>query len=1068
MGKRFNTQRVRIGAVLMAALIAAIFSISQPLLADTAGFGLRAVDLKEAGNTGPVSFVVYGGGFDKSALFELTDFEGDRFSPTHAVLINEWRYIVTFNLTGAAEGKATLNVVQGGLTAQLTEALTIKNGLTGKLSFELIAPSGLRAGETGMILVSYGNTGYADVKIPLLILRVNGAAYLSTEPSGNNMGEMSVILGLPDGPLCTALRPGESVTIPYYIKVDLAGDAVATLTAIDTDDASLAGHAFDYGALLPDPSDPSYVAAQAQVAQMQTDYGGNLKVFYEKEMARLGAMTAYATNFYESMKHINGRWQAEPEASPYPMRDLGKLNSGPNPSLDPAVPPTPVGDGVKETHVVIVGINLYDLGGDVNLKGAVNDSLMMYNFFKYQMRLPDDQITLLTDNAGQGVSTIDKAVFREAILTSGADGDDNLVVFFAGHGGFVDGPSDRSEDDGLQGSLCMSDLSFAPGEEANTQVTERELHNWITEKGAGQTYLILDACHSGEFADGGFGPPRTAVVASCTAAQISGEAIYGDVEKGAWGGVLTPHLVAQLTRGESIEDAINNSRLAWAKQGFDQKPAFMPDGADVDHPFGDLTPPYQSGHLTSLPYSLDYFAKIADKNDLTPEPSRSVLDGFILEIKTEHPDWEMGSDAFNSLLSQKIEAWKIANGQSGTTRGGSMQVASGSPNPTNYLPGGLAVSQERRLFYVTDNDHGRLLMINPFERLHRRIALMEGLSHPADIDIGDKGRSAVYVNNGAVQRTFFGLTAYITDTEGHPLSGARTFLDTDLGTFNGIVDPDGYMTVMDLLKPALFSRSLFLTIYHNGGSQLYPITLQPTDQTFVKLTYSGAPGTIIPPVYGLGTLVPPEGPSFVPGPGDGEMENPLPVPAQVTPGQTTLIPDIPVDIPPDGSGVTGSPASPGTPSPGAGAASMPRIVILSPADDLKTVHTGHTLVGTVSDTSITSVILDIDGATESLPVSNKTFRQAITLSQGVNTILVRGTNDKGVTAQSDPVLVTVSPDFDGATGSLSGRLIDGYGYPAQGIRVVEESSGKVTYTDIDGHYRFTGVPVGRATIRVTL
>ena len=145
---------------------------------------------------------------------------------------------------------------------------------------------------------------------------------------------------------------------------------------------------------------------------------------------------------------------------------------------------------------------------------------------------------------------------------------------------------------------------------------------------------------------------------------------------------------------------------------------------------------------------------------------------------------------------------------------------------------------------------------------------------------------------------------------------------------------------------------------------------------------------------------------------------------------------------------------------------MPRIVIFSPADELITSALSHGLVGTVSDASITTVTVDINGSTQTLPVENKSFRGMISLSQGVSTIVVRGTTSKGITAQSDPAKVTVEPAFDGATGSLSGRLLDGYGYPAQGFRVVEESSGKVTYSDTDGRYRFTGVPVGRASIRV--
>lgn len=1044
--------RIRIFIICMMA----VAPIS--VLADSAGFGLRGVDLSLAGNTGPVSFMIYGSSLDNDTAYEVIDAGGMHFSATKAVRINEWRAIATFNLSGASEGMARVAAAKGTLQAHLENALTISDGLTGQLETKLDTTPEIKAGQVTPIYVSYANTGHTDIDLPLLVLTVHGAGYLGMKPTGNNMGEHAFILGIPDGPIYTALRPGERVTIPFYVRLDTPCTVGAMLSIIDLNDSSLFATPFDYDSLAAMTPNPSSPAVQTLIDEMAADYGPNLGTFYASELENLAQMVQINANGYASAKHVNGRWIMEPAAEPRLTRSLP-----PNPdveisALPPVTPPVNTGgDGIVQTYAIIIGITDYDnYGEDGDLKGTVTNAKLMYNHFRHQQRVPESHIQLFLDDSDDPTDSVTNEMLHNAIQNCNADGDDHLVIYFAGHSTYLDAIGGvEFEPTGLMGGLCMSDVAIDSG-----MVNERELSNWITQKNAGNTYIILDCCHSGGFTDGIFQAPRTAVLTSCKSSQIADEGYWESNGTWHWAGIYTPFFTYYLSQGESISDAHNKAHSLVDYMDYDQNAVIAPDGADVNRPFGEIDPDFITNGSRLINDETQFFAQIMEGWTThylysTIEPSEVVVDQLIAEVVQENPDVEPGSDAFNALLNDKIKQWKTEQLQTNTTRGRCISLVTATNEPATYFPGGMAASQYCRLFYVTDNANGRVLMYNPFERQHRRITLIDGLTHPADIDIGDSGRSMVYVTNGAVQRKFFGITAFITDTSGNPLSGAKVVVQSDLGEIIKIVDLDGYITVMDLLRPSLFSRSLFLTVYHDGGSQLFSLVLQTTDQTFVKLQYSGMPGVIPPPTYGSGTATPPTGPHFIPGTGDGDTTlPPEPAPALVTPGQTTLVPDIPISTSP-----------PSTP-PGGSTAAMPKIIILAPADDLVTAAAAHTLVGTVSDTSITSITLDINGVTQTIPVANKTFRQAITLTPGLNTLVASGINDKGIEAQSDPVMDTVDAAFTGDTGALTGRVMNGSGYPAQGIRIVEESTSNVTYTDINGTYRFTGIPVGRVTLRV--
>ncbi|KAF9017712.1 hypothetical protein BDP27DRAFT_1149522, partial [Rhodocollybia butyracea] len=93
---------------------------------------------------------------------------------------------------------------------------------------------------------------------------------------------------------------------------------------------------------------------------------------------------------------------------------------------------------------VIVGINNYDDGATGNLCGCVSDALLMYDYLTVDLGVPQSHISLLLSPAlsDPDISFKYGAPKRDKILNALYDlrdnndirTDDNIVLFFAGHG----------------------------------------------------------------------------------------------------------------------------------------------------------------------------------------------------------------------------------------------------------------------------------------------------------------------------------------------------------------------------------------------------------------------------------------------------------------------------------------------------------------------------------------------------------------------------------------------------------------------------------------------------------
>ncbi|HEX2967345.1 MAG TPA: caspase family protein [Syntrophorhabdaceae bacterium] len=977
---------------------------------------LSVVDtgLKKAGNTGPVSFMVYGTGFTDSTVFTLI-LSGGSLSTTRQAILDSERAIVTFNLSNAAPGNASIRAANGTDTGTLSNALAIESGTTGGLEIKLEGNVRLNPGELATLYVTYANSGSVDIDIPVLILKVPGASFLSTSPNGKNLGESAFILGIPQNPVYTTLRPGVSVSIPFYAKT--TGTSEAKLIATDPNDPAFAGAMLDYSKLLQGPLGPT-PALQQQVNQLQTDYGTNVADFYRREIQRLpDLVTQESRSQYQTVRHIDGEWDFSAPPAVQGKERPGLIDSSSLPQERPVhqqstgitSQTSSANDGASKTWVVIISDNDYSslTAGQIeknpknpnlaqvnNLNYTDYDGTRVKNLFNAKYKVPDSQIFWLKDVSGDQY-TLTPTDIDNTIKNIPADGDDKLVIWYSGHGM----PPDP-------------DMKYDPGTWTLNGgcYTSTELSDAIKATGVGSTYVFSDSCYSGAFVDR-LNCPNTLAIAATQPNQMARE--NGEVG----GGFFTTSITNYLGNGYDLLRAYRMTDV-WV---------------------GERTKDYES--MWQWPST----------NTASDSIYGQDFEGTNLDFA-----YPFGKPLLQEIINDSLELIPDVTGSASK----SLQISvSSAPGTVSYVPGGIAICPSGTSFYVTDNTNGKVLMLNPRDSNHRKIPLVDGLSLPGDIDITDDGMSLVYVSGGQAQKVLFGLTGYVLDSQGVPLTGADIIVQTSAGERLGKVDAGGYFTVMNILNPLLSSRTVFVTVISGGASQLYSFDLNAACQTFVTLSFDGI-ASISTPTPGL--------PSQTSGGGSGttgstttgappsslvpSIEPPEPEDVPVIPGKTTIVPTQVINEP-SSVAVSGG--------------ANPRVIIVTPVDEVETNETTLVLTGWISDTKVTQAVVDVNGIQQSISTANGSFAKTIMLVQGLNTIKVKATFPQSGDIYSSPVKVTVSPGFSGATGSVTGRVLNLNGYRgANGVKVVETNTCQQTTTDAEGYYQFTALPVGKARVHV--
>lgn len=434
--------------------------------------------------------------------------------------------------------------------------------------------------------------------------------------------------------------------------------------------------------------------------------------------------------------------------------------------------------------------------------------------------------------------------------------------------------------------------------------------------------------------------------------------------------------------------------------------------------------------------------RLIDKRKEILEERQEVISNFLDDMWPAPPEGQ----------GTPCDTGHVAEGTNCSPEPGDFPGPFYSPDPLAFVPGGLAVCRGGEQFFITDNSGGRILLIHPGEGEHQSVTMLRGLEHPGDIDMSDNGGAVVYSSGGNVQKRFLGLTAYIEDGDGAPLSGAGVKAMIDTLEMAASTDADGYVTIFNLLSPERMSGNVRLFVTHSGNTKEYSYSIKPC-QTFVEITFDPSlkeeekvtPDPRVPKRKDVTVRREREGDPPPPPPPVNEDEPPPPPPPP------------PFPQPEDG------------PPPIPGSCSPPKVALVTPVDGMVTNIGEQIIRGTVSDLAIREAAIIVNGQEIAVDVFNGQYAAAVTLPEGENVISVRaqsictpegGTTPETYTGSSDAVHVTYDPSA-ADTGAVYGYVVDEFtGVPVADAAVTAEGTGRETVSKSDGYYSFGALPAG--------
>ena len=136
------------------------------------------------------------------------------------------------------------------------------------------------------------------------------------------------------------------------------------------------------------------------------------------------------------------------------------------------------------TWAVVSGISGYESRADI-LSRASMDAIDFYRFLRDEQNVDSDRMVLLVDAEARADA------FRNSVneISSRADDEDRLVIFYSGHGSQEPpGSGGSEEEDGVNEVLCFYD----------EDISDDEMYE-LLDVFPGSVYLFADACNSGGF-----------------------------------------------------------------------------------------------------------------------------------------------------------------------------------------------------------------------------------------------------------------------------------------------------------------------------------------------------------------------------------------------------------------------------------------------------------------------------------------------------------------------------------------------------------------------------------------
>lgn len=178
-----------------------------------------------------------------------------------------------------------------------------------------------------------------------------------------------------------------------------------------------------------------------------------------------------------------------------------------------------------KTRALVIGVNAYPgilvngVGGQRDLRGAVNDARNMQAALTEHFDVRPDEIRLLVDGDASRDNIL--KAFREWLIDGTAEGD-RAIFYFAGHGAQVVDEDGDEGDDKFDEVLVPGD---AKGELVGSDagltgfIADDEIQALLAELAGREVLMIVDACHSGTITRGALDARQSGAADSTLAAR---------------------------------------------------------------------------------------------------------------------------------------------------------------------------------------------------------------------------------------------------------------------------------------------------------------------------------------------------------------------------------------------------------------------------------------------------------------------------------------------------------------------------------------------------------------------
>jgi protocatechuate 3,4-dioxygenase beta subunit/subtilase family serine protease len=538
-------------------------------------FAVASVEPGSAGN-GTVTFLLTGSKLRGDTKFVLTDSAGGIHDANESLLLTTTSVLMTFDLSVAAIGPASITAFNGEASAAGHARLTIVPASVKMYSFNISGPAALRPGQLGTWDIFFGNAGNIDIDLPLIIFRLPGARRLGFSASGTNFGEEVSFLGIPQKPLFNVLRPGDYIRASLFGQLDRA--SMPSVTLVDTGDNQLQSVPINYKGTLAHVPEDAQAAWQANFPAVQDEIGATYGEYFAGVRDELLSLSRRSQD-YATVQLAEGAWvlrkgqKPSGDAVPIPPYESEKTLTSSPPGKDAGETSriqssTPEcvqegGDGVRHTYVVLVADDEYSSGDNLKTISTGND---YFDYFHLVKGIPERQIHTLFDTVGDGEAISDEQVLgqiRAINFGESYDADDNLVFAYLGHGS-------AGKKTAPKGSIITHD----------SYISSQMLNEALGCGKVGSKYVILDSCFSGALGDALTSPATAALTAtneslwSWTMPNSSGDYKMN----------FSSYFLFFLGTGVGVDTAF---RITQTELWMQQPRLFNRDNIDLDNPWQD-------------------------------------------------------------------------------------------------------------------------------------------------------------------------------------------------------------------------------------------------------------------------------------------------------------------------------------------------------------------------------------------------------------------------------------------------------------------------------------------------